>query len=1222
MNRNVGNARAVLRHGQSFRCHGVGAFARDNLASARSLTAGALATLLAVVGVLLFSAASALAAPPETPETRKASAITGTTATLNGVLNAKAKVAEPLEYDFLYQQSALECAEGIAVPEAPVKTPGKPKEAVSANVTGLEPSKPYTFCVLAKHNAESSSGLPVTFKTLGVAPKVDSESTSAVNSTGATFEAQVNPNNQETTFKFEYSTKATGETLEGTITTVEGAAPMPAGFGDQLASVSTGAVLEPGTTYFYRVVAEDGTPPATKGSVQSFTTVPTPHTDPVEAITATTATLSGHLSLNSADTKYSFDYKLGTECTGGTTTPTADAGTGATTASESVPVTGLQPHHEYAVCLVISNAFGSEQGSPATFTTSSEAPLIEEASVLEVSGDSATFQGVLNPTGAETTYKFEYGPSSSYGATAPVPDGKAGAGSTAMTVESHVQGLTSNTLYHYRLAATNALGTTVGPDQTFATQSANGFALPDNRAWEMVSPPDKQGAQIYAIGQYSNEGSVIQASAAGSAMTYVAAGVTEAQPPGYTNLVQVLSTRSPTGWGSRDIAIPHDTATGPAIGIGEEYRFFSEDLSLGVVQPFGAFMPSLSEEASEQTAYLRTDYLNHDLNNPCVSSCYRPLVRGIPGHGNVPPGTAFGEEGKCPGTGGGSAKVICGPEFLGATPDLSHTVLASGVALTSQSIGGLGLYEWSGGQLALISVLPEEGGPASAPVLGFGNKDARHAISDDGSRIVWSEAASEEHLYMRDTANAETVQLDAIHGGSGEGPALSHFQVASSDGSKVFFTDEQRLTGDSGALEGKPDLYECEMVATAGKLECKLSDLTPSSSGESADVQGSVLGASKDGLWLYFAANGALTSNASPGQCVGEGVEVLPSATCNLYVRHGGVTSFVAVLSGEDRADWAVSLEGLTARVSSNGRFLAFMSQRELAGYNTHDAVSGKGDEEVYLYDAQAERLVCASCNPTGARPVGVQYGSLHGLASGFGVWEPTTWLAANIPGWTPYLGGSSRYQSRYLSGTGRLFFNSHDALVPQDVNGTEDVYQYEPQGVGDCTSASGTFSGRSGGCLGLISSGSGAEESGFLDASENGGDVFFLTTGKLAPQDHDDAVDIYDAHECTSAAPCLPTSAAQPPPCTTEASCRPAPTPQPSIFGPPSSATFSGAGNLVPPAALKPAMESLTRAQRLAKALKACRTIRNKRKRAGCESKARTKYGTKAKSKSRKGAK
>ena len=81
--------------------------------------------------------------------------------------------------------------------------------------------------------------------------------------------------------------------------------------------------------------------------------------------------------------------------------------------------------------------------------------------------------------------------------------------------------------------------------------------------------------------------------------------------------------------------------------------------------------------------------------------------------------------------------------------------------------------------------------------------------------------------------------------------------------------------------------------------------------------------------------------------------------------------------------------------------------------------------------------------------------------------------------------GAEELYQSRYLSDSGRLFFNSGDALVPQDVNGTWDVYEYEPEGVGSCgpAAASGsvvyrpereTASGvvEPAGCVGLISSG------------------------------------------------------------------------------------------------------------------------------------------------------
>jgi hypothetical protein len=83
-----------------------------------------------------------------------------------------------------------------------------------------------------------------------------------------------------------------------------------------------------------------------------------------------------------------------------------------------------------------------------------------------------------------------------------------------------------------------------------------------------------------------------------------------------------------------------------------------------------------------------------------------------------------------------------------------------------------------------------------------------------------------------------------------------------------------------------------------------------------------------------------------------------------------------------------------------------------------------------------------------------------------------------------------------------------------------------------------------------------------FYDSSVNGDDVFFITSAKLVAADYDRSYDVYDAHVCSSEAPCTP-EAVSPPECTTEASCRPAPTPQPEIFGPAPSATFSGVGNV-----------------------------------------------------------
>ncbi len=145
-------------------------------------------------------------------------------------------------------------------------------------------------------------------------------------------------------------------------------------------------------------------------------------------------------------------------------------------------------------------------------------------------------------------------------------------------------------------------------------------------------------------------------------------------------------------------------------------------------------------------------------------------------------------------------------------------------------------------------------------------------------------------------------------------------------------------------------------------------------------------------------------------------------------------------------------------------------------------------------------------------------------------------------------------------------------------------MYEYEPEGVGpegaQCAPAAASGSevyrpqheyeaeGQKGtegaGCVALISSGTSGEESAFMEASQTGGDVFFITHAHLVPGTIENGVAMYDAHECTTASPCTHETET-PPQCDTAEGCRPAPEPQPSIYGPPSSATFSGPGNPTP---------------------------------------------------------
>jgi len=316
----------------------------------------------------------------------------------------------------------------------------------------------------------------------------------------------------------------------------------------------------------------------------------------------------------------------------------------------------------------------------------------------------------------------------------------------------------------------------------------------------------------------------------------------------------------------------------------------------------------------------------------------------------------------------------------------------------------------------------------------------------------------------------------------------------------------------------------------------------------------------------------------------------------NLYVAHesggGWTVTHIATLSAEDEPDWYAEgfgspvLTRVSSRVSPNGRYLTFMSNRSLTGYDNTDAHSGQPDEEVYLYDAGASGLVCASCDPTGARPIGVfdhaaDNQSERLLVDRTSTWNALQslsgnhWLAGSIPSWD-YTGGSgmTTHQPRYLSDSGRLFFDSPDALVPQATNGLEDVYEYEPVGVGDCTTVAAKFSERSDGCVSLISSGSSSEESAFYDASENGDDAFFITVSKLVGGDYDNSYDVYDAHVCGSEGVACASEPVSAPACSSGDSCKAAPSPQPEIFGPTPSATFSGVGNVIeeakPPAKAK----------------------------------------------------
>jgi hypothetical protein len=257
------------------------------------------------------------------------------------------------------------------------------------------------------------------------------------------------------------------------------------------------------------------------------------------------------------------------------------------------------------------------------------------------------------------------------------------------------------------------------------------------------------------------------------------------------------------------------------------------------------------------------------------------------------------------------------------------------------------------------------------------------------------------------------------------------------------------------------------------------------------------------------------------------------------------------------------------------------------------EEVKGRNLQEVYVYDSEAGvdgSLFCASCARDGLKAEA----------------NPVTEIAP-LGGFLP-VSDSLTVQPVLISEDGsRVFFDANEPLVPSDTNGEIDVYEWERDGSGACA--------ESGGCVYPLSGGTVPTSSWLIGADATGNNVFFVTRAQLAPEDTNEAYDVYDSR-VDGLQPVLP-------PACSGTGCQGVPAQSPT-FATPSSVTFEGVGNFAPPVEAtapvvkpKPKAKTLTRAQKLAKSLKACRK-QSKAKRVSCEATARRQFGP-ARSKSRK---
>ena len=967
--------------------------------------------------------------------------------------------------------------------------------------------------------------------------------------------------------------------------------------------------------------------------------VPTSTTKPASPVDPTTATLNGEVdpASESVALKECF-FEWGTEAgvyghTAACEHPdAAEVATGTSPVSVHAKVEGLVPATAYHFRLRASNendlASPSEGLDESFFTPS---PPVVSSSTADVTSTSAELRGQINPEGSETTYYFQYvdeatyradvssgGPGHGFDHATDLPDVAEGAvpigigsGSADVSVSAHLQGLQPETIYHYRVVATNANGTTSKPEHTFTTQGPGGaYTLPDDRAYEMVSPPDNNGNDVFFDAGDANGN--VQSAISGNAIAFT---VFEGAFPGsHTDLVinSYLASRGSGGWTTQALMPPQAPSPGVLLGLGSPaYGAFSADLSKGILLDGGEVPP----QAQDSPPLVSGEPLGYEnlFVRDFASGSYQLLTDVTPPSfsPNTPP------------TMEGYVAV-----FEGASADFSHAIFEANDALTANAPGGKvhNLYEWVGGQLSLVGVLPD--GTVAPNGAEPGNAESGSAaieptISADGSRIFFRTpgAAQGGQLYVRENgdqpqspldgegnctvpADACTLQVSGSQKTNGTGPAGTDpngpqpptYWTEATDGSNAFFTSCEQLTNDSTAASpgsesstetfctpDKPgvgnDLYRFDAEAPAGE---RLTDLTVDHADPlGAQVQG-VVGAANDGSYVYFVATGDLT-----GAEENERGEKAQSGQPNLYLSHDGTTTFIATLDPSDEFDWGryaaglsggpATVDGTSARVTPDGEHLAFDSTKSLTGYDNTDANTDKPDTEIFLYDAASGQLTCASCNPSGDQPTG-------GAALDVDTHYET------FP----------QYAPRQLSDDGsRLFFDTTDSLLPGASNGLSNVYEYE------------------GGQLHLISNGAGSHPSYFMDASPSGNDVFFATADQLVSQDsyeeiYQANVDIYDARVGGGfPAPTTPIA------CEGDACSTPVPAPNDPT---PGSLTFSGAGNLPSGAQPMPVVVKRTaaqiRAEKLAKALKACRAKHNRHRRAVCKAQARKRYGSKAKAK------
>jgi hypothetical protein len=521
------------------------------------------------------------------------------------------------------------------------------------------------------------------------------------------------------------------------------------------------------------------------------------------AVTQSSAHVAGTVNPGGNPTTYHFEYSR--EGLPALSTPEESAGSGESAISVEADLTGLTANSQYTVRLVATTTSGTFKSGPVSFHTSTSAPSVQTGAASDLTASGATLRGTINPFGLQTTFYFEYGTSSAYGARAPATgEGEvAGGGREVLNLARGIAGLAPGTVYHYRLVAVNSVGRSNGEDHTFTTKSAG----ESTRAFELVSPVEKGGANIEA-------GRGFQASPDGTNLAFWSKSplgggdVTTASAPLFP---RYLATRSAAGWASSAVDPPELAPNQPASKIAYTLGI-SEDGTEALVVSLKALAEGAVENASN--LYLRNT----------ATGAYTTIV-SVPGSRFWALSTTLGFS-----------------PFVGGTSNFSHLLIQAyyfGEALVPGTPASA-LFDWTGGELKLVSRAADETPLSAFPIGGGPSTQVQHEavyISEDGSRIVFS---AEGKVMVR----ADESTVAEIPG---------EYAGASRDLHYVFIYGSQLISNSEPGVESiyryDVDSEEIELLSTVGNL-----------------AETSWMQTSADGSTIYFNSPLALEPGAVAGE--------------------------------------------------------------------------------------------------------------------------------------------------------------------------------------------------------------------------------------------------------------------------------------------------------------------------------------------------------------------